>query len=78
MFLRQDARAERLRRVAVEHRHGGLGDDGASIHFRHDEMHRAAVVHHAVRQLAALVGMQALVGAGRSAGIGCSACARVH
>ena len=39
-----------FRRVVVEHRHGLLADDGAGIHARVHEMHRATRHLHAVIQ----------------------------
>ena len=38
----ENARRQRLRRVAVRDRHRRLGDDRAGIHLGHHEMHRAA------------------------------------
>ena len=42
VLLAQDARGERVGRVARQHRHRGLGDDRAGIEVGRDEMHRAA------------------------------------
>jgi hypothetical protein len=61
VFLRQHPRAEGVGRVVVAHRHRRLRDDRPGVHFRRDEMHRAAVDFHAIGQRA-LMRVQALVG----------------
>ncbi len=52
---------ECLRRVAIEHRHCGLGDDRTGIDLRHDEVHGGAVDLHAGFERA-LVGVETAEG----------------
>ena len=61
MFLLQHPRSQRVGRILVQHRHGGLRHDRAGVHFRRNEMHRRAVKLHAIGQRA-LMGVQAAIG----------------
>ena len=50
MLLLEDPRRERLRRVVVIHRNGGLQDDRTAVELAGDEVHRRAGDRRAIVQ----------------------------